>query len=58
MVDTTCVDFYRVDYYNNLQGEIDSAALYRELAKTEDRSRPSWLYGRLAAVEELSLIHI
>jgi hypothetical protein len=51
MVDTT-----RVDGYNNLQGEIDSAALYRELAKTEDRSRLSWLYERLAAVEECALI--
>lgn len=30
MVDTTRVDCYRVDCYNNLQGEIDSAALYRE----------------------------
>ena len=56
IVDTTCVDCYRVDSYNNLQGEIDSAAPYRELVKTENRSRLSWLYERLAAVEEYVLI--
>jgi hypothetical protein len=51
MVGTT-----RVDGYNNLQGEIDSAALYRELVETEDRTRLSWLYERLAAVQECILI--
>jgi predicted RNA polymerase sigma factor len=51
MVGTT-----RVDGYNNLQGEINSAALYRELVETEDRSRLSRLYERLAAVQECTLI--
>ncbi len=39
-------------YRNNLQGEIDSAALYRALAETETSPQLKEVYGRLAAVEE------
>jgi len=39
-------------YRTNLQGEIDSAALYRTLADTETNPQLKEVYGRLAAVEE------
>jgi VIT1/CCC1 family predicted Fe2+/Mn2+ transporter len=39
-------------YRANLQGEVDSAALYRTLADTESDARLKEVYGRLAAVEE------
>jgi VIT1/CCC1 family predicted Fe2+/Mn2+ transporter len=39
-------------YSANLQGEIDSAALYRTLADTEKDPRLAAVYRRLAAVEE------
>lgn len=39
-------------YRENLQGEIDSAALYRALAEIEETPRLGDVYGRLAAVEE------
>ncbi|MCC6075453.1 VIT1/CCC1 transporter family protein [Pseudomonas sp. GCM10022188] len=39
-------------YRRNLQGEIDSAALYRALAQCEQRPELSELYRRLAAIEE------
>ena len=39
-------------YTANLQGEIDSAALYRTLAQTEKNPQLSQVYGRLAAIEE------
>lgn len=43
----------RVQHYReNLQGEIDSAALYRALARLEHDQRLSTVYDRLAAVEE------
>jgi vacuolar iron transporter family protein len=39
-------------YTKNLQGEIDSAALYRTLSREEKNPDLSKLYGRLADVEE------
>jgi len=39
-------------YRANLQGEVDSAMLYRALAETETDPRLKEVYGRLAAVEE------
>jgi len=36
----------------NLQGEIDSAALYRALAQAEEKPELKSVYGRLAEVEE------
>lgn len=39
-------------YQSNLKAERDSAALYRVLAETEDRSQIAEVYRRLAAVEE------
>lgn len=42
----------RERYRRNLQGEIDSAALYRALARCEERAELRELYGRLASIEE------
>ena len=42
----------RERYRRNLQGEIDSAALYRALARCEERAELRELYGRLANIEE------
>src|SRR5260370_12061519 len=39
-------------YRTNLQGEVDSAALYRAMAEAEHDPRLSEVYRRLAAVEE------
>jgi rubrerythrin len=39
-------------YKDNLQDEVDSAALYRELAKAETQPGLSRVYERLAEVEE------
>lgn len=39
-------------YRSNLQGEVDSAALYRAMAETEPDPHLSEVYRRLAAVEE------
>src|SRR6201981_1617891 len=39
-------------YTANLQGEIDSAALYRTLARTEKNPQLAKVYARLAAIEE------
>ena len=39
-------------YRANLQGEVDSAALYRALSQAESDPRLKEVYGRLAAVEE------
>lgn len=39
-------------YHRNLQGETDSAALYRALAACEHRPELGELYRRLAAIEE------
>jgi VIT1/CCC1 family predicted Fe2+/Mn2+ transporter len=39
-------------YRSNLQGELDSAALYRALADAEDNQQLKTVYQRLAAVEE------
>jgi vacuolar iron transporter family protein len=39
-------------YTANLQGEVDSAALYRTLALTEKNPQLAQVYGRLAAIEE------
>jgi VIT1/CCC1 family predicted Fe2+/Mn2+ transporter len=39
-------------YRANLQGEIDSAALYRTLAQTEKNPELAHVYARLGAVEE------
>jgi len=39
-------------YRANLQGEVDSAGLYRALAESEADPRLSEVYRRLAAVEE------
>jgi VIT1/CCC1 family predicted Fe2+/Mn2+ transporter len=39
-------------YAANLQGEIDSAALYRTLAQTEKNPGLAQVYARLAAIEE------
>ena len=39
-------------YTANLQGEVDSAALYRTLAQTEKNPQLAQVYGRLAAIEE------
>jgi VIT1/CCC1 family predicted Fe2+/Mn2+ transporter len=42
----------RARYSANLQGEVDSAALYRTLAAVEKNPELAQVYGRLAAVEE------
>jgi len=42
----------RARYRTNLQGEIDSAALYRTMAKVEKNPDIAKVYARLAAVEE------
>ena len=39
-----------IRYRANLQGEIDSAALYRTLAEVEDQPQLATVYRRLAAV--------
>src|SRR4051812_37346500 len=39
-------------YRANLQGEIDSAALYRTLAEVEPDPKIASVYGRLASVED------
>jgi vacuolar iron transporter family protein len=39
-------------YRANLQGEVDSAALYRTLAQTEKNPQLALVYRRLAAIEE------
>jgi VIT1/CCC1 family predicted Fe2+/Mn2+ transporter len=39
-------------YRSNLQGEVDSASLYRALSETEPDPKLAQVYGRLAAVEE------
>src|SRR5919108_3270093 len=39
-------------YTANLQGEVDSAALYRSLSQTEKNPELAQVYARLAAVEE------
>ncbi|MGH7125203.1 MAG: ferritin family protein, partial [Stellaceae bacterium] len=39
-------------YRSNLQGEVDSAALYRALAEAEQNLQLAEVYRRLAAVEE------
>ena len=39
-------------YRRNLQGETDSAALYRALAQCENRPELGELYRRLAGIEE------
>jgi VIT1/CCC1 family predicted Fe2+/Mn2+ transporter len=39
-------------YRSNLQGEVDSAVLYRALAEAESNPQLKEVYGRLAAVEE------
>jgi len=39
-------------YCSNLQGEVDSAALYRALADAEENPQLAEVYRRLAAVEE------
>src|SRR5438477_5097257 len=39
-------------YRSNLQGEVDSAALYRALADAEENPQLAEVYRRLAAVEE------
>jgi VIT1/CCC1 family predicted Fe2+/Mn2+ transporter len=41
-----------IRYRTNLQGEIDSAALYRTLAEVEPQPQLAEVYRRLAAVEE------
>jgi VIT1/CCC1 family predicted Fe2+/Mn2+ transporter len=42
----------RLRYTANLQGEVDSAALYRTLAQTEKNPQLAQVYQRLAAIEE------
>jgi vacuolar iron transporter family protein len=42
----------RERYQANLQGEVDSAALYRSLAKAESDPNTSNVYDKLAAIEE------
>ena len=39
-------------YTANLQGEVDSAALYRTLAQTEKNPQLAQVYQRLAAIED------
>ena len=39
-------------YTANIQGEVDSAALYRVLAEAEPNPQLAQIYGKLAAVEE------
>src|SRR4051794_3117611 len=39
-------------YRSNLQGEVDSAALYKAMAEAEPEPRLKEVYHRLAAVEE------
>jgi VIT1/CCC1 family predicted Fe2+/Mn2+ transporter len=48
MTEPTAADRYR----SNLQGEVDSATLYRQLAEVEGDPRLADVYRRLAAVEE------
>jgi vacuolar iron transporter family protein len=45
-------DGSRARYRSNLQGEVDSAALYRAMAEAEPDPHLSEVYRRLAAVEE------
>ena len=54
MTETNPLERYRdiARYRNNLQGEIDSAALYRTLADSETSPQLKEVYSRLAAVEE------
>ena len=42
----------RQRYKANLQGEVDSATLYRTLAQTEKNTELAQVYARLGAVEE------
>ena len=42
----------RQRYRGNLQGEVDSASLYRTLSQTEKNPELAQVYARLAAVEE------
>ena len=42
----------RQRYAANLQGEVDSASLYRTLSHSEKNPQLAQIYGRLAAVEE------
>ena len=39
-------------YTANLQGEVDSASLYRTLSQTEKNAELAQVYARLGAVEE------
>src|SRR5207244_13400201 len=39
-------------YLSNLQGEVDSAALYRTLAQVEKNPQLAEVYRRLAGIEE------
>ena len=39
-------------YRSNLQGEIDSSALYRSLAEVEGNPQLATVYRRLAAIED------
>lgn len=54
MADREPVERYRdiERYRTNLQGEVDSAALYRTLAESETSPQLKQVYNRLAAVEE------
>jgi VIT1/CCC1 family predicted Fe2+/Mn2+ transporter len=45
-------DDTRKRYTANLQGEVDSAALYRTLAETEKNPQLAQVYQRLSAIEE------
>src|SRR6476646_5639594 len=42
----------RQRYTANLQGEVDSAALYRTLAETEKNPQLAQVYQRLSGIEE------
>ena len=42
----------RQRYTANLQGEVDSASLYRTLSQTENNPELAQVYARLGAVEE------
>jgi vacuolar iron transporter family protein len=54
VTETNPVERYRdiARYRINLQGEVDSAALYRSLAESENSPQLKEVYNRLAAVEE------
>lgn len=45
-------DADRARYRDNLQGEVDSATLYRALATMEPNAKLAEVYNRLAAIEE------